>query len=81
MASISRMLRALALELGVVVVALSQLNKDGGVRESQAIIQDAVILLNIGEGVIWVEKNRNGSRNFPINAELNTNTLSFRETD
>ena len=79
-ATISRELRRLAGELKVAVVALTQLNENGDVRESRAIIQDAEILLNIDEDVLWVEKQRHGQKNFHLNIELAPNTLAFRET-
>lgn len=79
-ATISRNLRALALELGVCIVALTQLNENGDVRESRAIIQDAEILLSIDTDVIWVEKQRHGPRNFALNIELKQGTLAFKET-
>jgi replicative DNA helicase len=46
-AAISRTLRLLAMETGAVIVALSQLNKEGGVRESQAIVQDATAIWKV----------------------------------
>lgn len=48
-ADISRQLRALAKELSVPLVALSQLNDEGKMRESRAIAQDANLLLVIQE--------------------------------
>jgi replicative DNA helicase len=67
-AEISRSLKSLALELGVVVLALSQLNDAGQLRESRAIGQDADIVLHIaGEDDgkperIEIQKHRNGPR-------------------
>jgi replicative DNA helicase len=46
-ASMSRRLKLMALELGVSVIALSQLNDDGQLRESRAIGHDADIILNL----------------------------------
>jgi replicative DNA helicase len=61
---ISRSLKRLALELGVVVIALSQLNDDGRLRESRAIGQDADVVLKVAEGdsghSIQIKKHRNG---------------------
>jgi replicative DNA helicase len=48
-ASISRALKLLSLELGVSVFSLSRLNDDGRTRESRAIVQDADICLKIVE--------------------------------
>lgn len=45
--AISRTLRLLAMETGAVVVALSQLNKEGGMRESQAVAQDATAIWKV----------------------------------
>ena len=65
-AEISRSLKILARELGVAVIALSQLNEQGQLRESRAIGQDGDVVVQIeedddGESVIRVKKNRNGS--------------------
>lgn len=46
-AAISRTLRLLAMETGAVIVALSQLNKEGGLRESQAVAQDATAIWKV----------------------------------
>jgi replicative DNA helicase len=46
-AEVSRTLRLLSLELGCVVVALSQLNDDGRLRESRAIGQDATAVWSV----------------------------------
>lgn len=48
-AQISRTLRLLAMELGCVVIALSQLNEEGRLRESRAIGQDATAIWKLGE--------------------------------
>jgi replicative DNA helicase len=65
-AEISRSLKSLALELGIVVIALSQLNDAGQLRESRAIGQDADIVLQICQdedgASIQVRKHRNGPR-------------------
>jgi replicative DNA helicase len=65
-AEISRSLKSLALELDLAVIALSQLNEAGQLRESRAIGQDADIVLQIhhGEGgaSIQIRKHRNGPR-------------------
>lgn len=66
-AFISRNLKAMGKELGVVVVALSQLNDDGKVRESRALSHDADMLLVVqheenGDSWVKVAKQRNGPR-------------------
>jgi replicative DNA helicase len=65
-AEISRSLKSLALDLGIVVIALSQVNEDGQLRESRTIGQDADIVLQIiaddRERSIQVRKHRNGPR-------------------
>ena len=61
-ASISAGLKQLAKKLGCPVVALSQLNDAGRLRESRAIGQDADVVLKIQEDGINVDKNRNGAR-------------------
>lgn len=65
-AEVSRTLRLLSLELGCVVVALSQLNDDGRLRESRAIGQDAT--------AVWsVQPSENGDeyKNVQIPAQRN----------
>ena len=66
---ISRGLKALAMELRIPIIVLSQLNDDGKLRESRAIGQDAdrVCILEPGEGnddampvTLNMVKNRNG---------------------
>lgn len=65
-AFISRQCKAMAKELNVPVVVLSQLNDDGKVRESRAIAHDANMLLLIQEEndrhYIRIAKQRNGPR-------------------
>lgn len=46
-AAISRTLRLLAMETGAVVIAICQLNKEGGIRESQALAQDATAIWKV----------------------------------
>lgn len=71
-ASISRGLKQMAKELAIPVVALSQTNKQGELRESQAIGQDSDCVLSILEQpddsmrVVRVEKNRHGARKVNI---------------
>ncbi len=63
-AEISGSLKRLALELNLVVIALSQVNEHGQTRETRAIGHDADIMLMIGEGedgmFIEIRKQRNG---------------------
>jgi replicative DNA helicase len=67
-AEISRSLKSLAMELGIVTVCLSQLNDDGKLRESRAIGQDAdcVLCIDLDEDGnprdIAIQKQRNGAR-------------------
>ncbi len=71
LAEISRALKCLALELQVVVVALSQLNENGQLRESRAIGHDADVVLHVtrdddGDS-IKIRKHRNGPQSvFPV---------------
>lgn len=61
MATVSRAMRLLSMELGVVVVVLVQLNKDGDTRESKAWEQDCTAmwkLVMLGED----DAERNGAR-------------------
>ena len=77
--AISRGLKAIATDLKVTVIALSQLNADGEVRESRAIEQDASLVLivqmdkeklkteEIVDAELLINKNRNGSlANIPV---------------
>lgn len=63
-AQISRTCKRLAGELQCVIIALSQLNDDGKLRESRAIGQDA-------NAIIVVEKNEDGGRTLFIPAQRN----------
>jgi len=70
---VSRGLKAIASDLGIPVIALSQQNGDGELRESSAIEHDASLIIKIEmdrealrqhdavPAKIVVEKNRNGS--------------------
>lgn len=81
-AAISRGLKNLSTGLECHVIALSQLNDDGLMRESRAIKNDASVLLKVvrpedeanreGECDIQVEKNRFGAagRAIPVTAQL-----------
>jgi replicative DNA helicase len=61
-AAMSAQLRALAIELKWPIIALSQLNDDGQIRESRAVGHDAEIVLEVQDDGIHVHKNRNGQR-------------------
>jgi replicative DNA helicase len=86
-ADISRRLKMLAVELEVVVVALSQLNEQGQLRESRAIGQDADIVLLIKEGksddafekVIKIDKNRNGASGAPVTVHFYPQYVCFSD--
>jgi len=75
----SRALRRIGLETGAVIVALSQVNEDGQVRESRAIKQDAEIVLHIEADHLWVLKNRNGERNFELPICQQVGALRFHQ--
>jgi replicative DNA helicase len=77
-ADISRKLKNMAGELDVTVIALSQLNEFGKMRESRSISQDADIILKIepeGDSEhfrnVIIDKNRDGARGkkFPVTFE------------
>lgn len=69
-AGMSRRLKIAAKQLGVTVIALSQVNGDGELRESRAIEQDAdVVLQVINDGTdYWLRvcKNRAGKKHGPM---------------
>lgn len=89
-AEISRALKGLAVELGITVLALSQLNEDGRLRESRAIGQDADVVLIIADAfdedgktpledrrTIRVEKNRHGARDRIVSLGWNGPLMRF----
>lgn len=85
-ADISRRLKVLAGELNVVVVALSQLNEEGKLRESRAIGQDADIVLIIKDAKdsddafqreIVILKARNGPRGEKVLVDFYGEYASF----
>lgn len=86
-ADISRRLKMLAVELEVVVVALSQLNEQGQLRESRAIAQDADIVLLIKDGdsedsfekKIEINKNRNGPTGHPVRVHFFPQYVCFAD--
>jgi replicative DNA helicase len=61
---VSRNLKKMAKEHSCPVISASQLNDNGAVRESRAIVQDADVLLKIDpdKGCIHLTKNRDGER-------------------
>ena len=67
-ANMSRQLKIAAKESGVLVIALSQLNEEGQLRESRAIEQDAdgVVYVYKPDGdnghYLWLTKNRHGAK-------------------
>ena len=62
--TVSRNLKKMAKEHKCPVITASQLNDNGAVRESRAIVQDADVLLKIDpeKGCIHMSKNRDGER-------------------
>lgn len=64
-------LKQLAKNMKCPVITASQLNKEGGTRESEAIIQDSDVLLIICDDGVKVAKNRNGERDVLIQLFLN----------
>lgn len=59
-AGISKALHRYGLQSGCVMIAMSQLNDDGAMRESRAIGQDAKTVLNVESEGIRIVKNRQG---------------------
>jgi replicative DNA helicase len=87
-AEISRRLKVIAGELQVVVIALSQLNDDGKLRESRAIGQDADIILIISEPKnsddcfereIYIDKCRNGQCGQRVKVDFFGEYVSFAD--
>jgi len=67
-AKISRSCKQLAKRLKCPVVVVSRLDDEGKTRESRAIVQDADVVLMIGDGRIHVDKMRNGERDIAFPA-------------
>lgn len=69
-ASMSRRLKIAAKQLDVSIIALSQVNESGELRESRAIEQDADIVLHVicdkDDYFLRVTKNRHGAKHGPI---------------
>jgi replicative DNA helicase len=88
-ADISRKLKAMALELNVPVLALSQLNDQGRLRESRAIGQDADIVLRIDDSKsdnsfavdIVIDKHRSGARGKRVNVEFFGEYMRFQDLE
>lgn len=59
-AGVSRALHRVGLELGCPIIAMSQLNDNGKMRESRAIGQDAKTILSVEHNGIHIVKNRQG---------------------
>jgi replicative DNA helicase len=86
-ADISRKLKALAIELGLSVLALSQLNDAGLLRESRAIGQNADIVLKLDESKsensnaldIVIEKHRSGAHGKRVTVEFYGQYMQFRD--
>jgi replicative DNA helicase len=70
-ASVSRSLKTLAQTIASPVLALTQLNQDGKVRESRAIAHDAdfVFTLDLERRELGIDKNRHGERGVVIDLE------------
>lgn len=73
-ANMSRQLKVAAKESGVLVLALSQLNEEGQLRESRAIEQDADEVLYVtqtdGSHYLWLTKNRHGAKHGNVSQML-----------
>jgi replicative DNA helicase len=84
-AEVSRQLRLLGLDLGCVVVALSQLNDDGRLRESRAIGQDATAVWAVRESQeegcrdIYIPAQRNGESGVACELVFRGEYSSFNE--
>ena len=86
-AGVSRSLKRLAAELNIVVIALSQLNDNGELRESRSLGMDANIVLKIivdkgsQEREILVEMQRSGSSNVFAPCEYIAELTLFKSRD
>ncbi len=82
-AGIAKHLKAMAMDLSIVVVTGSQVNDAGEVRESKAILQTADIVLTMTDGKnaderhMTVTKQRNGPAHQSFKLKLCTNPLRF----
>jgi replicative DNA helicase len=86
-AEVSRALRLLGLELGCLVIGITQLNEQGKARESRAIQQDATSILAIKldqndpaeRRTIGIPYQRNGPCGVETSMRFNGRTASFHE--
>ena len=82
-AKISSESKRLAGELDVGVMLLSQLNRDGALRESDSLKHDSDIVFLISREnnrvEIDIQKNRNGRRGGPLKLCFNEQTVSFSD--
>jgi replicative DNA helicase len=83
-AEVSRSLRLIGLELGCLVIGITQLNEQGKARESRAIQQDATCIMAIkldeesGDNrTIGIPYQRNGPCGVQTNLRFNGRTASF----
>jgi replicative DNA helicase len=84
-AEVSRSLRLLGLELGCLVIGITQLNEQGKARESRAIQQDATCIMAIeidGEEnrKVKIPFQRNGPCGVSTHLRFNGRTASFLNT-
>jgi replicative DNA helicase len=77
-ASISGGLKQLAKLMGCPVITGSQLNKNGTTRESQAVEQDADVLMVIEQDAVTMKKVRNGRRGDSVPIRLDGESQRFR---
>lgn len=81
-AEVSRSLRLLGLELGCLVIGITQLNEQGKARESRAIQQDATCIMTLeidteDNRKINIPFQRNGPCGVSTNLRFNGRTASF----
>lgn len=76
-AMLSGGLKQLAKALGCPVLTASQVNKEGGARESEAIAFDSDVMLSIGDDGIKLSKVRNGKRDEVLPYRLNGAIQTF----
>lgn len=81
-AEVSRSLRLLGLELGCLVIGITQLNEQGKARESRAIQQDATCIMAIeidteDNRKVNIPFQRNGPCGVSTNLRFNGRTASF----
>jgi replicative DNA helicase len=89
-ANVSNRLKKMAGELGVTVIALSQLNDEGKIRESRAPSHDADVILNIvdkatelnpGLRDIIIAKQRNGPRGERVHVQFIGEHMDFKPVE